>query len=307
MAINKAMRTLLGAITAFELDVNKSYKFERKLEKIFARMHGSPSDYKIWDQKILSGDYPVPVRIFAPPKTESAKMILFFHGGGWVTGGIENYTGLCLDLAKATGNMVACVDYRLAPEHKFPAAPKDCYAVAREFYAGNVLQIAPENITLMGDSAGGNLAAAVSLMARDRGEFLPKRQILLYPATYYDHTVTSPFPSVKDNGTDYLLTAKRIQNVIGLYKSSDEDLKNPYFAPLMAQNFSNQPDTLIITAEYCPLRDEGACYGGKLAHAGNLVKVLCIQDAMHAFLMLPPSFPHVKQAHNAINDFLNKG
>lgn len=105
-------------------------------------------------------------------------------------------------------------------------------------------------MTVIGDSAGGNLAAAVSLRARDEGEFYIPRQILIYPATYYDHSESSPFASVMENGSEYLLTSKRICEYIDLYKRDDEDLKNPYFAPLLAKDFSDQPDTLIITAEF---------------------------------------------------------
>ena len=144
-------------------------------------------------------------------------------------------------------------------------------------------------------------------MARDRGEFLPRRQILLYPSTYSDHSERSPFPSIRENGTDYLLTSKRIQSFIELYRSSDNDLNNPYFAPLLASDFSRQPRTLLITAEYCPLRDEGEAYGEKLRAAGNDVQVVRIPDALHAYMMLPPRFEQVQQTYRIINGFLRKG
>lgn len=306
MAINKAMRAALKAITALEVDVKKSYKVERQIELLTARLRGKPADYQMWDQRVVCGDHNVPVRIFQPPGVGPFSVLLFFHGGGWVTGGIEQYTGVCADLAKATGRMVASVDYRLAPEYRFPAATEDCYAVAREFFMGHVLNVRQEDITLIGDSAGGNLAAVVSLMARDRGEFLPRRQILLYPAAFNDHSDTSPFPSVKENGTGYLLTSKRIQSFMELYIGSENDFYNPYFAPLLAGNLSRQPRTLIISAEYCPLRDEGEYYGKKLRDAGNDVEVYRMKDALHAFLMLPPRFIHVKRAYQVINEFLTE-
>ena len=306
MAINKAMRAALKAVTALEADVKKSYKAERQAELLLARLRGRPADYQMWDQKIMCGDHNVPVRIFRPAGDGPFPVLLFFHGGGWVTGGIENYTGVCADLAKATGRTVASVDYRLAPEYRFPAAPEDCYAVAREFFMGHILPVKQENITLLGDSAGGNLAAVVSLMARDRGEFIPRRQILLYPATFNDHGDGSPFPSVKENGTEYLLTSRRIQSFMELYSGSEDDFDNPYFAPLLSRDFSRQPRTLIISAEFCPLRDEGECYGKKLRSAGNDVEIYRMKDALHAFLMLPPRFIHVKRAYQVINEFLAK-
>ena len=306
MAINKFMLAALKAITALEPDVKKSYKMERQIELLTARLRGKSKDYKIWDRAIHSGDHAIPVRLFAPDGETPRSVLLFFHGGGWVTGGIDNYTGVCVDLAQATNCTIAAVDYRLAPENKFPAAPEDCYAVTREFFLGQIPQVEADNITLIGDSAGGNLAAAVSLMARDRGEFLPKRQILLYPSTYNDHSELSPFPSIHDNGTDYLLTSKRIQSLIELYQNSESDLSNPYFAPLLASDFSRQPRTLLITAEYCPLRDEGEAYGEKLCAAGNEVKMVRMPDALHAYMMLPSRFEHVQQTYRIINDFLQR-
>jgi acetyl esterase/lipase len=184
-------------------------------------------------------------------------------------------------------------------------APEDCYAVARKLFLGDsLLNVDPRNITLIGDSAGGNLAAAVSLMARDRGEFLPGRQILIYPATASDHTENSPFESIRTNGFDYLLTSKRVEDMIQLYKGSEADLKNPYFAPLEAADLSRQPRTLVITAEYCPLRDEGEFYGKKLEAAGNQVEVYRMHDAFHAYMMLPPRFVHVKKTYELINSFI---
>lgn len=304
LAIDRAMRAALKAITALDLDVKRSYKAERQVELLTARLRGKTSDYKMWDQKVFCGDHCVPVRIFSPPGTGHFPALLFFHGGGWVTGGIENYTGVCADLAKATRHTVVSVDYRLAPEYRFPAAPEDCYAVAREFFMGHIFNFNKEGITLIGDSAGGNLAAAVSLMARDRGEFLPKKQILLYPPMFNDHSDSSPFSSIQENGTDYLLTSKRVQGFMKLYSNSQDDFNNPYFAPLLARNLSNQPSTLIITAEFCPLRDEGEYYGMALREAGNHVEIYRMKDALHAFFMLPPRFTTVKRAYSVINGFL---
>ena len=170
-----------------------------------------------------------------------------------------------------------------------------------------MLKVDPDDITRIGDSAGGNLAAVVSLMARDRGEFMPKRQILLYPSTYNDHSEQSPFASIRDFGTDFLLTSKRIQSVIELYRSSDDDLCNPYFAPLLAPDLSRQPRTLIITAEYCPLRDEGEAYGEKLRAAGNEVEIVRVPDALHGYMMMPPRFEYVLQTYRLINGFLQRG
>jgi acetyl esterase/lipase len=296
------MRTALRVITVLDPDVKRTYKMERRFELLTARLRGKPKDFTIWNHEVLSGGQKIPVRLFSPNSGEKFPLLIFFHGGGWVTGGIESYASVCASLAKAVNCIVASVGYRLAPEYKFPAAVEDCYAVTREYFCG--MDFDPDDITLIGDSAGGNLAAVVSLMARDRGEFLPKRQILLYPATYNDHSGQSPFASIRDNGTGYLLTSKRINRAVELYQRSDDDVNNPYFAPLLASDFSHQPRTLIITAEYCPLRDEGEAYGRKLREAGNETEVVCIPDAIHAYMTLPLRSTDVQKTHQIINVFL---
>ncbi len=307
MAINKAMRIALKALSYPDLDLKKTYKLQRQMTNA-AHPYIKPL-YEMWDHKVSLEDHDIPVRIFLPSKNaEYRKVLIFFHGGGWVIGNIDSYTAVCSNMAKQTGHIVVSVDYRLAPEYKFPAAPEDCYAVTREIFmkASALFEIRQEDITLIGDSAGGNLAAVVSLMARDRGEFLPSRQILLYPSAGNDHSENSPYPSVIENGTDYLLTAKRICDFMELYISCEEDLQSPYLAPLLSGNLAGQPKTLIITAQYDPLRDEGELYGKRLHEAGNEVEVYRMKDALHGFISLPRHFIHVKRSYELINQFLEK-
>lgn len=306
MAINKAMLLALKTLSYQELDLKKNYKLKRQLTKA-AHPYIKPL-YQIWDHKVTLDDHDIPVRIFFPSRDKSYdKVLIFFHGGGWVTGDIDSYTSVCANMAKQTGNLVISVDYRLAPEHPFPAGLEDCYAVAREVIVNNVfLGVKRENITLIGDSAGGNLAAAVSLLARDRGEFLPARQILIYPATASDHSKNCPYPSVRKFGTSYLLTAKRINDYMDLYIRSKEDLTNPYLAPILCEDLSNQPKSLIITAEYDLLRDEAELYAKRLEEAGNQVQLYRMKDALHGFMSLPKRFVHVKRAYELINKFLSE-
>ena len=266
--------------------------------------------HKTIDYKIYNGDYEVPVRIYLPREkvTEDLPVFLFFHGGGWVTESIDNYERICARLADATGQYVVAVEYRLAPEDKFPSGLEDCYVVAKALYTGKfVLNVKPENITLIGDSAGGNLCAALSLMARDRGEFMPKRQILIYPAVNNDYSEKSLFSSVRENGQDYLLTAGKLKDYINLYAGSEEDKLNPYFAPILEKDLSGQPDTLILTSEFDPLRDEGEAYGRRLAEAGNRVEVHRIKDALHGYFALGIRSLHVQESFEYINHFLEGG
>lgn len=263
--------------------------------------------YRTLDRKIMAGAREIPVRVFHPRHRDDDKVLLFFHGGGWVTGDINSYTRVCAIMARQTGRTVISVDYRLAPEHPYPAGLEDCYEAARAlFQHPDMIRCTCSDITLVGDSAGGNLAAAVSLMARDRGEFLPRRQILLYPATYWDHGPGSPFPSVNENGRDYILTARRVQNYMELYAPAERDRRSPYVAPLTAENLSDQPDTLVITAQYDPLRDEGEAYGRRLRESGNRVRVFRIDDALHGFLTLPRHSRPVKECYEIIRSFLDR-
>lgn len=305
MAINKAMRAALSILSYPELDLKKTYLMEREFQKLVSRRRKNASLYRLWEHPVSCDGHNVPVRLFTPEGKPNASLLLFFHGGGWVTGTVDSYDGVCSDMAAATGCTVASVDYRLAPEHRFPAAPRDCYAAACElFQHAGLLGVQPEQIVLIGDSAGGNLAAVVSLMARDQGDFTPKRQILIYPALGNDHSETSPYPSVQENGTGYLLTSRRVRDYLALYRASDEDLQNPYFAPLNASSFADQPNTLLITAQYCPLRDEGEAYGQKLREAGGQVELHRIPDALHGYFSLPLRFSLVKQTYEIINHFL---
>jgi len=305
MAISKAMLTALKTLSYPDVDIRKTYKLHRKVKNLSGRGFRISRNYKIWDRLVLNGEHEVPVRIFSPKNEKTDRILLFFHGGGWVVGNIDTYTRVCVNMARLTKHIVVSVDYRLAPENKFPSGLEDCYAVAKELYIdGNYRDIKPENITIIGDSAGGNLAAALSLLARDRGEFMPSKQILIYPATGNDYSENSPFASVKDNGKDYLLTSKRVEGYMDLYMSSEEDKKNPYFSPLYASDLTNQPETLIITAEFCPLRDEGEDYGKKLNEAGNKAYVHRIPDALHGYFALPPNFDMVEKTYELINEFL---
>lgn len=309
MAISKVMRAALKALSYPDIDIPRNYELERK---VINATHPKRPDafYKKWDHKVASyGNNPhdIPVRLYSPDGKNGHPIIIFFHGGGWVTGNIDTYDRLCCDLAKNTDRLVVSVDYSLAPENPFPAGLEDCYAVTKEIFSDlSLLKVNPSDITLMGDSAGGNLAAAVSLLARDRGEFEITSQVLIYPATYNDHTENSPYKSVQENGTDFLLTAKKITDYLSLYQSCDEDINSPYFAPLICKDLTNQPKTLIITAEFDPLRDEGKAYADALKEAGNVVKYRCIQDALHGFFSLPSSFRHVKRTYCSINRFLRE-
>jgi len=294
-----ALKILSDTFSVFK----KHYKIYRKLFEA-ANPYFKPK-YNILDSKIIIDSREIPVRVFHPQAKTMEKALIFFHGGGWIAGDIDSYTKVCAKMADKTGHTVVSVNYRLAPENPFPAGLEDCYYVARKLFLNpDLLHCRQDDISLIGDSAGGNLAAVVSLMARDRGEFLPGKQILLYPATYCNHSDNSPFPSMRENGKNYILTAEQIQNYLDLYVADEKDRCSPYVAPLLATDLTNQPRTLIITAEFDPLRDEGEAYGQKLREFNNEVEICRIENALHGFLRLPGKAKAVQICYEKINGFL---
>lgn len=307
MPTNKKMLTTLRKLLYSDKDLKDTYQVERKMVNMTHPLV-LKSLYKMWDHEVMVDNHKIPVRLFRPREEGNYPLMIFFHGGGFVTGNIDSYSRVCTRMANMTKHMILSVDYRLAPEHPFPAGLEDCYAVVKEVALSNYgFSHLNGEITLIGDSAGGNLVAALSLLAKERGEFKIDRQILLYPATNSDHSDHSPYPSVVENGQDYLLTQKRMMDYIDLYVTDKKDLENPYVAPVKAKDLSEQPETLIITAEHDLLRDEGEDYGRRLYEAGNIVEVYRITNSVHGFIALMPIFPEVRACYKIINRFLKKG
>lgn len=312
MPISNAMRAALRALSYPGADIRRTYPLERRVKVLVGKVRPPEADSCLRiDSCLCQESHIIPLRLYFPSGSREIlihekPVLLFFHGGGWVMGCIESYDQVCARLARLTGLIVVSTEYRLAPEFPFPAAVQDCFAVAQALGQGRILPgVSPEQMVLIGDSAGGNLTAAVSLMARDRMELLPAGQILIYPALCNDYGPDSPYPSVQENGTDYLLTAKRLTEFVEMYRGEERcPLPSWYFAPLTAGDFSHQPPTLIITAQYCPLRDEGEAYGKKLQEASTTVRVCRIPDALHNFFVLPDHFAAVRQTHEEIQQFL---
>jgi acetyl esterase len=239
---------------------------------------------KIEDRKIPGpGGYQIPIRIYTPAGKGPFPLLMYFHGGGWVLGDIESHDGTSRELANKAGCIVVSVDYRLAPEHKFPAAPEDCYA-ATKWTALNAASFNgdPSRIAVGGDSAGGNLAAAVAQMAADRGAPGLVYQLLIYPVTNY----ALDTPSYRENGEGYLLTKDSMQWFWKHYLASDEDGKNPYASPMQAREVRRVAPAFVITAEFDPLRDEGEAYADRLKKEGVPVECKRYNGAIHGFFNL---------------------
>ena len=223
-----------------------------------------PDVAKVEDRTIPGPSGEIPVRIYTPEGSAPFPGLAWFHGGGWVVGDLDTADGSARHLCVGANCVVVSVDYRLAPETKFPGAADDCYA-ATQWLAGNAasLNVDPNLIATGGDSAGGNLSAAVSLMSRNRGGCDLVFQLLVYPVTErnFDNG------SYTDNGEGYSLTRDGMIWFWDHYLSEEADATNPYAAPMHAADLRGQPPALVITAEYDPLRDEGEAYAQKLREA----------------------------------------
>src|SRR4051812_18378026 len=228
--------------------------------------------------------------------------IVFFHGGGWVIGDLESHDGACRRLATALDAVVVATDYRRAPEHTFPAAPDDCYA-ALVWVAEHAaeLQVDETRLAVARDSAGGNLAAAVALMARDRHGPPLVYQLLVYPVI--DSTASrNDYASKTDNATGYFLHTDSMEWYRAQYLATDADGDDPYCSPNMATSLAGLPPACIVTAEYDPLRDEGEAYGAQLRAAGVDVVVHRAPGVFHGFFNMDAVLSAAKVAQQVAFD-----
>jgi acetyl esterase len=237
----------------------------------------------------------IPLRVYTPlgVRDDTLPGLVFFHGGGFVIGDLDTHDGLCRQLANASGCRVISVAYRLAPEHKFPAAVDDAYAAvswvaehAREFGVDS------DRIAVGGDSAGGNLAAVVCQLAKERGGPKIALQLLLYPAT--ESGVDTPSRVALAEG--YLLEKKSIEWFLQQYVERGTDPIDPRLSPLLAPDLSGLPPAHIHTAEFDPLVDEGKAYADKLAAAGVEVEYTCHPGMIHHFFCLAGAIPYARTA-----------
>jgi acetyl esterase len=226
----------------------------------------------------------LPVRIYTPNGSGPFPLMVFFHGSGFVVCNLDTHDGTCRNLCSAAGCVVVSVDYRLAPEHKFPAGPEDCYAATKwSAEHARELNADPARMVIAGDSAGGNLVAVTALMVRDRGGPSLRGQLMIYPVTDY---YKPGHPSYVDNAEGYGLTAAGMRWFWSHYLKNEAEADNPYASPLRAANLRGLPPALIITAEYDVLRDEGELYGQRLAEAGVPSKVTRYDGMHHGFFQM---------------------
>ena len=259
-----------------------------------ASLQGEPQSVaQIVDRHAPGPAGDVPVRLYTPAGQAPFPALVYYHGGGWVLGGLDTHDGVCRQMASSAGCLVLSVDYRLAPEHKFPAAAEDAYA-ALQWVATNAdgLGVDPARIAIGGDSAGGNLAAVVALMARDRGTPAVAFQLLVYPVT--DSACDTA--SYRDNADGYFLTKDAMLWFWNHYTRDAADRRNPYAAPLKAQDLRGLPPALVMTAEFDPLRDEGEAYAARLREAGVPVQLTRYHGMIHGFFGMSALLDQAKEA-----------
>ena len=230
----------------------------------------------------------IPVRVYTPAGTGPLPVVVLFHGGGWVIGDLEVVDRPCRQLADAADAIVVSVDYRLAPEHRYPAAFDDCYA-ATAWVAEHAAELGadPARLAVAGDSAGGNLAAAVSLAARDRGGPAIAAQLLIYPVTDFNFGT----PSYTENADGYILTKTAMVWFWAHYLGAQDLDKDPYACPARADSLAGLPAAYVATSEFDPLRDEGEAYAARLEQAGVPVTAKRFDGMLHGFLWMLAAIP----------------
>ena len=267
-------------------------------------LSGEPIDLaEVEDRTIPGPTGPIPIRIYRPSVDETLPVCLYFHGGGFVIGSLTSHDPICRELAAAAKVTVVAVDYRLAPEYPFPAGVEDCWAALKWVAAnGDELRVDTSRLAVAGDSAGGNLAAVMTLRARDAGGPPIAFQLLIYPATSQEEFPSRSHPDTQTIFLNVELMRWFWQN----YAPEGIDTNSPELSPLLADDLSGLPTAWVITAECDPLRDEGEAYAKRLMEAGVTVDYRLIETMPHAFFHMCGALPAAKAAVTEAAEALHK-
>ena len=261
----------------------------RRLFRAMRGLAGKPDPVESSEDRVVPGAVPIPIRAYRPLGAASGLLpaLVYFHGGGWVLGDIETVDNLCRRLANASGCVVVSVDYRLSPEVKFPSPLDDCYLATRHIAdEAESFGIDRDRISVGGDSAGGNLAAGVARMARERKHPAIAFQLLIYPIADFSFET----PSYAENSEGYGLSREMMRWYWDQYLARPEDGTSSLASPLRADDLSGLPPALVITAGFDVLRDEGHAYASKLREAGVEVELEHYPGMIHGFLQMADSF-----------------
>jgi acetyl esterase len=255
------------------------------------------------DHRVPVAGGEVTVRAYSPGGSGPHPALVYYHGGGWVIGDLDTHDGLCRSLTNAARCAVLSVDYRLAPEWKYPVAVEDSYAALTWVVANAArLGIDPRRVAVGGDSAGGNLATVMALMARERRGPALVHQVLIYPVT--DHRLDTP--SYVENATGYVLTREGMRWFWNHYLAREAEGREPHASPLRAPSLAGLPPALVITAECDPLRDEGEAYAARLRDAGVPVTLTRYSGMFHGFVRMTRILDKARTALDEIAGSLQK-
>ena len=307
MPLDPQVEMLLQRVSAAGLPPYPSLSPEearRVMEARSALTAGEPPVVEAVSDMVVPGPSGgIPLRVYTPIGHPPFPVLVYFHGGGFVLGSLDTHDSLCRAIAAHSGCAVVSVGYRLAPEHKFPAAVEDALAATR-WVATNasIIRCDADRLAVGGDSAGGNLATVVALLARDAGDPKLRFQLLLYPVT--DHTFSSP--SYQENGAGYMLSRDDMEWYRDHYLRTEADRSHPHASPLLAEDLHGLPPALVITAEFDPLRDEGEAYAAKMRQAGVPVELHRYNGMIHGFVRMYPSLDAGKRALEEIGAALQK-
>lgn len=284
MPVNPQAQVVLDMMAATGFKLVGDPVAVREMLALTPRPQGEPVA-SVEDRAITANGAQIPLRIYRPEGGPAVKpALVWFHGGGWVIGSLDGSDFGCRIMANASGCTVISVDYRLAPEYKFPTAVDDCLAVTKWVAEnGPELGVDGARIAVGGDSAGGNLAAVVSQLARDGGGPAIAFQALVYPVTNYDFSTAS----YRDNAEGYLLERDSMEWFWGHYLRSEADGASTKASPLRHTNLAGLPPAIVLTAEFDPLRDEGEAYAERMRAAGVPVEARRYDGQIHGFFANP--------------------
>lgn len=296
-------RQATGFTPLYTMSVDEARKADSETEAAAWDWVEPPKE--IFDLDIAGPAGPMTLRVYRPRSEGDSPLpvLVYFFGGGFVVGSLDTSESFCRALSSMTPCVVVSVGYRLAPEHPFPAAIDDCYAAVK-WVAGNASQFGADGgrIAVAGDSNGGSLAAAVSLMARDDEGPQISAQVLVYPAMRYG----AETDSMRDNKDPMFFNAHSVPWFWNHYLADPADGDSPYASPLNATDHSELPATLMLTAEFCPLRDEGEAYAEALSRANVPVDYHRYADLPHGFLSMAAVLDTAREALGLIADFLRQ-
>jgi acetyl esterase len=301
----REQRIAAGARPVHELTVDEARSVDRAISR---QSTGAPERVgRVLDREFAGPGGPIPIRVYLPDERAPLPVLVYFFGGGWVLGSIESSDPIYRRLANAARCAVVAVGYRLAPEHRFPAAVEDCYA-ATCWVAEHACELGldRQRVAVGGGSAGGNLAAVVALLAPERGGPRLVYQLLVYPVTVH----LADTRSMKECGDPYFLDARSVAWCWSHYLARASDGASPLASPLRAPDVSRVPPALVITAENDPVRDEGELYAARLAAAGVRVEHTRYRAMPHGFFAigsLGQSRAALEQAGRALQRAFDRG